>query len=67
MVSALVSVGLGHTSKEDLQEVLDSRNNDHVKARNTAPPSGLYLVEVSYNERGKFKELELNYMYNKPF
>ncbi|XP_033642030.1 tRNA pseudouridine synthase-like 1 [Asterias rubens] len=51
MVSALVSVGLGHTSKEDLQEVLDSRNNDHVKARNTAPPSGLYLVEVSYNER----------------
>ncbi len=56
MVSALVSVGLGRTSKEDLQEVLDSRNNDHVKARQTAPASGLYLLEVAYNEQGEFKQ-----------
>ena len=53
MVSALVSVGLGQLSVGDLQEILDSRENTNPKARRTAPPDGLFLREVLYNEKGK--------------
>ncbi|XP_038078190.1 tRNA pseudouridine synthase-like 1 [Patiria miniata] len=50
MVSALVSVGKGSRSLEEVRAVLESCDNAHPKTSPTAPPDGLYLKEVLYNE-----------------
>ncbi|XP_022090499.1 tRNA pseudouridine synthase-like 1 [Acanthaster planci] len=53
MVSALVSVGKGSRSLDEVKEVLESRNNAHPRMSHTAPPEGLYLKEVLYDEQAK--------------
>ncbi len=46
MVGTLLNVGLGKTSIDDLQLILES--NDRGKAGRAVPPEGLYLQEVIY-------------------
>lgn len=48
IVGTLVEVGRGKWSPEDVKGALDAR--DRTKAGPTAPPHGLYLVEVYYDE-----------------
>jgi len=48
MVGTLVEIGLGKKSPESMKEVIDSK--DRGKAGKTAPPGGLYLDEVFYDE-----------------
>lgn len=46
LVGTLVDVGRGKLTLEQFKEILDAR--DRSKASPTAPPQGLYLVEVKY-------------------
>jgi len=46
LVGTFLLVGKGTVSLEDLRRILDAR--DRTAAGPTAPPSGLYLVEVEY-------------------
>ena len=46
IVGTLVEVGLGKRSPDDVQRILQSR--DRSQAGATAPPQGLYLMEVNY-------------------
>ncbi len=48
IVGTLVNVGKGRTSGEEFRRILDSR--DRRQAGPTAPPQGLFLVRVSYEE-----------------
>ena len=48
VAGTLVEVGLGRFSPDDVKQMLESR--DRKRAGRTAPPQGLYLVEVSYPE-----------------
>ena len=48
IVGTVVEVGLGRFSPEDVKHLLKSR--DRTRAGRTAPPQGLYLVQVSYPE-----------------
>lgn len=47
ITGTLVEVGQGKRRPEDIQAVIESR--DRRKAGHTAPPEGLYLVEVYYD------------------
>ena len=47
IVGTLVCAGLGKISHGDIKEILESR--DRSKACATAPPHGLFLMEVKYN------------------
>lgn len=49
IVGTLVEVGLGKIKAEEVKEIL--RSKDRKKAGRTAPPQGLYLVEVYYRRR----------------
>jgi len=42
----LTVIGLGNKEPQWLQNVIEAR--DRTKAAKTAPPEGLYLVEVQY-------------------
>jgi tRNA pseudouridine38-40 synthase len=46
MVGTLVDVGMGRIRAEDIPDIIESR--DRKRAGRTAPPQGLYLVEVYY-------------------
>lgn len=46
LVGTLVEVGKGERSRESVSELLQLR--DRKKAGKTAPPHGLYLLEVKY-------------------
>ncbi|MFQ6672923.1 MAG: tRNA pseudouridine synthase A, partial [Candidatus Tectimicrobiota bacterium] len=46
IVGTLVDVGRGHRQPEDVKAILESR--DRSRAGPTAPPQGLFLVEVTY-------------------
>jgi tRNA pseudouridine38-40 synthase len=46
IVGTLVKVGLGKISSEDFKRVLESKNRDRAGA--TAPPHGLFLMQVKY-------------------
>lgn len=46
LVGTLVEVGKGERSAQAFAEILEAR--DRIKAGKTAPPHGLYLVEVKY-------------------
>lgn len=46
IAGTLVEVGLGRFSPDDVERMLESR--DRTMAGRTAPPQGLYLVEVHY-------------------
>ncbi|HEX9113972.1 MAG TPA: tRNA pseudouridine(38-40) synthase TruA, partial [Nitrospirota bacterium] len=46
ITGTLVEVGLGRFTPEDVQRMLASR--DRTLSGKTAPPQGLYLVDVSY-------------------
>jgi tRNA pseudouridine38-40 synthase len=48
LTGTLVEVGLGRFSAGDVREILASR--DRTKAGRTAPPQGLYLAKVHYEE-----------------
>lgn len=47
ITGTLVEVGLGRFTPEDVQRMLASR--DRTLSGRTAPPQGLYLIEVSYS------------------
>lgn len=47
ITGTLVKAGLGRWSSEDVRRVLASQSRDH--AGETAPPQGLYLVQVHYD------------------
>jgi len=49
IVGTLVEVGLGRFKAEEVKEILDSK--DRKRAGRTAPPQGLYLVEVYYRKK----------------
>jgi tRNA pseudouridine38-40 synthase len=52
MVGTLAEVGKGRISAEEFEQILDAR--DRRRAGITAPPQGLYLVEVKYEtEKGQ--------------
>ncbi len=44
----LVDVGIGKIKPEEVKEILEAR--DRLKAGRTLPPTGLYLVDVKYEE-----------------
>jgi tRNA pseudouridine38-40 synthase len=46
LVGSLVEVGMGERSAQAFAEILEAR--DRIKAGKTAPPHGLYLIEVKY-------------------
>lgn len=46
MVGTLVDVGMGRIRAEEIPDIIESR--DRKRAGRTAPPQGLYLVEVYY-------------------
>jgi len=46
IVGTLIDVGRGHTAPGDIPAIIESR--DRKRAGPTAPPQGLYLVEVKY-------------------
>ena len=48
MVGTLVDVGMGRIKEEEIPGILESL--DRKKAGRTAPPQGLYLVEVFYED-----------------
>ena len=50
IVGTLVEAGRGKITPADFKEILAAR--DRSKAGPTAPPQGLYLVEVDYGRRG---------------
>jgi tRNA pseudouridine38-40 synthase len=49
IVGTLVEVGLGRVKTEEVKRILASK--DRKKAGRTAPPQGLYLVEVHYPKK----------------
>ncbi len=51
MVGTLVEVGQGKRSPSDIKNILETRNRS--AAGKTAPPHGLYLMNVEYTEEGK--------------
>lgn len=57
MAGTLIDVGQGRKSPDDIPEILASANRQ--KAGPTAPPQGLYLVEIYYEEE-KMKERQCN-------
>lgn len=48
MAGTLLYVGIGKLQPDDIPEIINSR--DRKRAGKTAPPHGLYLVEVEYQE-----------------
>lgn len=54
IVGTLVEVGLGRFSPEDMKRILKSR--DRTKAGKTAPPQGLYLMQVFYEMNSSSKK-----------
>ncbi len=46
IVGTLVEVGLGKRQAEEMTAILESKSRDHAGA--TAPPQGLFLMEVNY-------------------
>jgi tRNA pseudouridine38-40 synthase len=51
IVGTLVETGLGRLKAKDVKRILDSK--DRKMAGRTAPPHGLYLVEVYYRKRNR--------------
>jgi tRNA pseudouridine38-40 synthase len=56
IAGTLVEVGLGKISPDAMKEIVQEK--DRQRAGHTAPPQGLYLVEVYYNKEDCFKEGE---------
>ena len=48
MVGLLIKIGENKISQEDVEKIIDAK--DRTKASKTAPPEGLYLVNVKYNK-----------------
>ena len=48
ITGTLVEVGLGKREPEELKDIIESR--DRTQAGHTAPPQGLCLMRVYYNE-----------------
>lgn len=51
MTSALVAVGLGHLAPEHIKLHLEERKTPVFPGKIVAPPSGLFLKEVEYDEK----------------
>lgn len=47
IIGTLLEVGYGNLNKEDIGEIISSKNR--IKAKKTADPQGLFLVEVYYD------------------
>ena len=47
IVAMLIEVGRGRKTKEELIEILEGK--DRTRAPKTAPPNGLYLINICYN------------------
>lgn len=54
IVGTLVQVGLGKTKPTEIPRIIEGK--DRAKAGHTAPPQGLYLVEVYYTELDKLSK-----------
>ncbi|MHC5252865.1 tRNA pseudouridine(38-40) synthase TruA [Listeria kieliensis] len=52
LTGALMDVGQGKLSLDDLKKALDAKNREALRSK-TAPPEGLYLMNVFYDEFGK--------------
>ena len=59
MTGALVAVGLGRIAPSDITAILQSRDNSHMHGTQMAPPHGLYLKEVLYNDNGELNKIEM--------
>lgn len=53
MVGALVAVGRGKLSVRQVQDLLDSRDSIAYPQNMAAPPFGLFLINVEYNDSGR--------------
>lgn len=53
MVGALVAVGQGKLSVSQVQDLLDSKDSMAYPQNMAAPPYGLFLINVGYNDSGK--------------
>ncbi len=55
MIGTLVDIGLGKKNHQDMMTIIQSK--DRTQAGHTAPPQGLYLKEVYYDQQQIAKEL----------
>lgn len=53
MVGTLVAVGRGKLSVDHVQDLLDTRDSTAYPQNMAAPPYGLFLINVEYNDSGK--------------
>lgn len=53
MVGALVAVGRGKLSVSQVRDLLDTQDSLAYPQNMAAPPNGLFLVNVEYNDTGK--------------
>lgn len=53
MVGVLVAVGRGELSVDQVQDLLDTRDSMAYPQNMAAPPYGLFLINVEYNDAGK--------------
>lgn len=53
MVGALVAVGRGKLSVSQVQDLLDAQDSLAYPQNMAAPPCGLFLVNVEYNDAGE--------------
>uniref|UniRef100_A0A8C5QCZ2 tRNA pseudouridine synthase n=1 Tax=Leptobrachium leishanense TaxID=445787 RepID=A0A8C5QCZ2_9ANUR len=60
MTKALVAVGQGRLTPQQLKEILDSRDPTAFPGNPIAPPGGLFLKEVEYDEMDPCKGHTLN-------
>lgn len=63
MVGVLVAVGRGKLSVNRVQDLLDTRDSLAYPQNMAAPPYGLFLVNVEYNDSGKVSSLIINVLY----
>lgn len=53
MVGALVAVGQGRLTPRHIKELLEIKDSRAFPANAMAPPSGLFLKSVEYDEAGR--------------
>ena len=60
MAGALVAVGQGKLRLSDIQDLLEARDSLAFPTNLMAPPHGLFLTQVEYQESGEDEDGELH-------
>lgn len=56
MTGALVAVGQGKLRPSDIRDLLETRDSQAFPTNIMAPPHGLFLTQVEYQESGEDEE-----------